>query len=129
MGNREVSTTRTASATLVETTESASWRRRLRIATYTLYRRRGIRPAFPGEAEVEGLVDLIDKGRVEPRAPVTLTRATAEALGGAILHELCLGSRAGSAEAELIPGLMYVAVLPYVGVEVAAEELNTPPPG
>lgn len=128
-GNRDLSTTRFASATLARPAVTADWRDRLRLSAYALYRRRGNRFAFPAEAEMGRLVDLIDEGRTEQEAPASLTRVTAEALGGAILHELHRAARAGSPpESELVPPLMYMAVLPYAGVEAAAEELRTPPP-
>lgn len=74
-------------------------------------------------------MDLIDEGRAESNAPASLTRLTAEALGGAILHELCRAARGGSPpESELVPTLMYLAVLPYAGVGAATEELRIPPP-
>lgn len=129
MGLRESSTTRLATATLATAAGIESWRRRLRGAAYALYRRRGGHPAVPAEKEFQRLIDLIDEGRDEPGAPVSLTRVTAEALGGAIFHELCLAARAGSPpESELIPTLMYAAVLPYVGAAAAEEELRIPPP-
>jgi hypothetical protein len=131
MGHRETSTTGSATATLAAPAGIGDWRRRLREATYALYREPGERPAPPREGQVEGLVDLIDAGRAEPAAPPTLTRVTAEALGGAILQELWLTAcRQGSPppESELVPMLMYAAVLPYAGEASAAEELRIPPP-
>jgi hypothetical protein len=125
-----LSTTRAVSVTPAAIPAgNAGWRERLRLAAYALYRRRGRHAAFPAEAEVEALVDLIDEGRTEQDAPASLTRVTAEALGGAILHELRRAARAGSPpESELVPTLMYMAVLPYGGADAAAEELRTPPP-
>lgn len=132
MGLRELSTNRSATATLAAPANPADWRGRLRAATYALYRRPGRRPAFPVEGEIVGLVELIDEGRAEPDAPGSLTRVTAEGLGGAIFHQLSLAASAASAgsppESELVPTLMYMAVLPYAGAASAAEELRIPPP-
>lgn len=129
MDFRESSTTRFAGATLSAPTVAAAWRDRVRLAAYALYRRPGGHPVLPIEEEVEGLADLIDEGRVEPDAPASLTRVTAEALGGAIVHDLCLAARTGApSESELVPTLMYMAVLPYMGADAAAEELRIPPP-
>jgi AcrR family transcriptional regulator len=128
MEPRESSTTRSAGATLATPPRAGDWRGRLRLAAYALCRRRRRNPA-EFEAEVQELVELIDEGRGEPEAPRSLTRVTAEALGGAIFHELSLAARAGAPpESELVPGLMYLAVLPYAGVDAATEELRTPPP-
>jgi len=123
------------------------WRPRLRVTAYALYRyleeddrRRlllaelrtaGERSELLVGAEIEELADLIDEGRYGPEAPASLTRVTAEALGGAIFHELFLAAaREGSPppESELVPMLMYAAVLPYAGAAAAAEELRIPPP-
>lgn len=130
MGSRESSATRSATATPAPPARVADWRGPLRAAAYELYRHRVEWSAFPVAEEIEALVDLIDEGRVDPAAPPTLTRVTAEALGGAISHELFLAAREGSPppESELVPKLMYAAVLPYAGETLAAEELRTPPP-
>jgi hypothetical protein len=128
MGLRASSATRSATATLPAPDVTAGWRDRLRAATYALHRRCRTHPAFPAEEEIEELVDLIDEGRAGPEAPASLTRVTAEALGGAIVYELCRARRASPPESELVPSLMYVAVLPYVGARAADEELRIPPP-
>lgn len=124
------------------------WRDRLRATAYALYRyleeddRRcrlllvelraaDQRTALLVEAEIEALLDLIDEGREEPTAPASLTRATAEFLSGAIFQQLYLAAgREGSLppERELVPPLMYSAVLPYAGAASAAEELRASPP-
>ena len=129
MGLRESITTQSGTATLAAPVEVEGWRARLRLATYALYRRLDERSAPPAEAEIEKLVALIDAGRGEPGSPPTLTRVTAEALGGAISQELWLAARReGSPPAsELVPKLLYAAVLPYAGTEGAAEELRIPP--
>lgn len=122
------------------------WRDRLRVTVYALYRyleedqRRHLmvelrtadaQTALLIEAEIEALIDLVDEGRADPTAPPTLTRATAESLGGAIFWRLCLAAGRESPpppEAELVPELMYSAVLPYAGAVAAAEEFRIQPP-
>jgi AcrR family transcriptional regulator len=130
MGIRETSITDFATATLLAPDAVDGWRARLRIAAYALYRQLREHPAHPVQAEIEELVDLIDAGREEPASPTTLTRVTAEALGGAISRELFFAACAGSPpfESELVPTLMYAAVLPYTGAAGADEELRIPPP-
>jgi AcrR family transcriptional regulator len=127
------------------------WPSRLRATVYVLFRflaederlRRfafvdalavpGERPALLLGAELEALYGLIDEGRLQPGAPRTLTRATAESLGGGIFNQLyCACGREGALppEEDVVPDLMYCAVLPYLGAAAAAEELGmTPPPG
>jgi AcrR family transcriptional regulator len=124
------------------------WRARLRTTAYALYRfldedeplRRfalvearsaGERPALLLSAELEALYDLIDEGRSEPSAPSSLTRATAESLGGGIFTQLYHATAHQGplpSEAEFVPVMMYAAVLPYLGAAAAAEELRIPPP-
>jgi AcrR family transcriptional regulator len=124
------------------------WRVRLRATAYALYRylgederqrhfitvelrAAGERSALLIDAEVEALFNLIDEGRAEPTAPATLTRATAESLGGAIVNQIFLVAGHDGplpAEAELLPIIMYSAVLPYLGAASAASELQVPPP-
>lgn len=125
-----------------------SWRERVRVTAYALYRfladdeklRRfttaevrggGERVQLLFGEEIEALFDLIDEGRREPGAPATLTRATAEQVGGGIFNQLyAAGSRGGPMppEGEIIPQLMYAVVLPYLGDEAAREEFTLGPP-
>jgi AcrR family transcriptional regulator len=127
---------------------AGEWRARLRATAYALYRyldederrRRftvvevraaGERPALLIGEEMEELFDLIDEGRAEPTAPPTLTRATAESLGGGIFNEIyVVAGHPGPmpSEGEFVPKMMYSAVLPYLGAASAAEELRIPPP-
>jgi AcrR family transcriptional regulator len=126
----------------------SEWRARLRATAYALYRyldederlRRftvievraaGERPALLIAAEIEFLFDLIDEGRAEPTAPATLTRATAESVGGGIFNEIYTAAGHDGPmphEEEVIPSMMYAAVLPYLGADAAAAELEVPPP-
>jgi AcrR family transcriptional regulator len=124
------------------------WRARLRATTYALYRyldederrRRftvvearaaGERPGLLVGAEIEELFELIDEGRAAPSAPPTLTRATAESVGGGIFNEIYTAAAHDGPmprEEQIVPEMMYSAVLPYLGAASAAEELRIPPP-
>ena len=104
---------------------------RLRRFTVVEARVAGERPALLIGEEIEELSDLIDEGRAEPTARPTLTRATAESLGGGIFSQIYLAAgHAGPMprEEEEVPQMMYSAVLPYLGAARAAEELEIPPP-
>jgi hypothetical protein len=121
---------------------------RLRTTTYALYpfldedeglrrftvveaRTAGKRAALLIGQEIDALFDLIDKGRTEPTAPFTLTRATAESVGGGIFSQMYTAAgRDGPMpdERKIMPEIMYLAVLPYLGPASAAEELVILPP-
>jgi len=83
------------------------------------------------EQQLQQWVDLIDLGRQEMDDPDSVGRAVAEgALGsihGRLLKELEKGEGTASLE-RFVPELMYIAVRPYLGHEVAREELAIPPP-
>ncbi len=126
-----------------------SWQDRLRATAYALYRFLAadervrwltaveVRAASErsqlliGE-EVEALFELIDEGRHErPERAAPLSRATAETIGGGIFNQVyVLAGQRGPmpAESEIVPPLMYMAVLPYLGEEAARAELEAPPP-
>ena len=73
---------------------------------------------------------FIDRGRQEMEDPEALSFATAESVGGAIFNQMRIeieAGRLGTIE-ELVPRMMYTAVLPYLGPEAAREELLLPPP-
>jgi AcrR family transcriptional regulator len=77
------------------------------------------------------LVDLVDAGRQEMDDPDSVSRSVAEGVIGSILGLMVKevsdqGSAAGIEAA--VPELMYIAVRPYLGHEVAREELTIPPP-
>jgi AcrR family transcriptional regulator len=128
--------------------QAPDWRGRLRATAYALYRFlagdqklrhfnvvevRGAdeRTQLLLGAEIEQILDLLDEGRADPDAPDSLTRATAESLGGGIFNELYATAGEGHQmppESEIVPQMMYMAVLPYLGPEAAAEELEIPPP-
>lgn len=80
---------------------------------------------------IEPLFDLIDEGRNEPGASPSLTRSTAEQVGGGIFNQIygALGQGQPLAPASrIIPEMMYAAVLPYLGADAAREELTLGPP-
>lgn len=124
------------------------WRSRLRATAYALYRSlgednrlrrltiveaRGVDEATARllDEAIEPICDLIDEGRAEPSAPTGLTRATAEFLAGAIFSEIYLSSLHRGPlppEREMVPKMMYLTVLPYLGAPDATLELRTPPP-
>jgi AcrR family transcriptional regulator len=76
------------------------------------------------------LMDLLDEGRGELTDPDSMSHATAEAVGGGIFGQMYSAVDRGSLDLgeDAIPKLMYAAVLPYLGPEAAAEELDIPPP-
>lgn len=80
---------------------------------------------------MDPIVDLIDSGRQELADPDSVGRGVAEGVLGSIyelvFRDLVSGLGTGSAE-KIVPQLMYVAVRPYVGHEVAREELVMPAP-
>ncbi len=83
------------------------------------------------ERQLQRWVDLIDLGRQELDDPDSVGRGVAEGVLGSIhgrlLKELENGDGTGSLE-RFVPELMYIAVRPYLGHEVAREELEIAPP-
>jgi AcrR family transcriptional regulator len=77
------------------------------------------------EAMVNGIIDLIDLGRQELDDPGSLTRATAEGIAGAVYEQVTAQLARGGVEdfSKLLPNLMFLVVRPYLGIEVATEEL------
>lgn len=80
---------------------------------------------------LERIVDLIDAGRQEMADPDSVSRAVAEGVVGSmytvVTQRIAEGTRLDSIE-ELVPEMMYLAVRPYLGHEVAKAELEIPPP-
>jgi AcrR family transcriptional regulator len=76
------------------------------------------------------LSGFLDDGRTLPGAPPSLSEATAESLHGGMVRQMRIGFQSIEADrfAEGLPQLMYAVVLPYVGPEAAAEELEIPAP-
>jgi AcrR family transcriptional regulator len=76
------------------------------------------------------LFDLLDAGRAEGGGSDSVSRATAESVGGGIFAQIFDAVEQGQPlTEEAVPGLLYAAILPYLGPEAAAEELRLPPPG
>jgi AcrR family transcriptional regulator len=72
------------------------------------------------------ITSLIDAGRQEMEDPEAVPRTTAEALAGAAYGQV-YAKVVGGAHAELpalVPQLMATAVMPYLGIEAALEELR-----
>jgi hypothetical protein len=91
----------------------------------------GPRAQLIRDSGIGALVELVDLGRREPGAPATLTRFTAETTAGAIYDRMRVDIERGEMEAleRHFPELMYSAVLPYLGSEIALEEARIPVPG
>jgi AcrR family transcriptional regulator len=75
------------------------------------------------------IVSLIDAGRQEMEDPESVPYTTAEALAGSAYGQVYARVVRGDTEAlpKLIPQLMSAAVMPYLGIEAALEELNRAP--
>jgi len=82
------------------------------------------------EEVISGLCALIDQGRGELADPDSLSPATAEAVGGAVFLRMRGAIEAGESERlpALVPELMQIVTLPYLGPLIAAEEANLAPP-
>jgi AcrR family transcriptional regulator len=82
------------------------------------------------ETIVAPLFDRIDEGRSVPGTPASVTRATAEAVGGAIFNRIRMAAEQGTllSGGEAVPQLMYMAALPYLGTAAAQAELSAPAP-
>jgi AcrR family transcriptional regulator len=93
-------------------------------------RRAGERCELLVAEAIEELFDLLDEGRAELDDPGSLTRATAESVGGGIFALIVKSVTLGEPveESELVPQLMHAAVLPYLGHAAADAELSIPPP-
>jgi AcrR family transcriptional regulator len=126
---------------------STGWRERLRAVAYAFHRWLAVDPArthlmvteirTAGERAqqiqwrgIQQMIDLLDEGRTQGEDPDRLSKATAESLAGGILAQIYVAVAEGSLtpETNLVPELMYAAVLPYLGPEAAAEELTIAPP-
>jgi AcrR family transcriptional regulator len=82
-------------------------------------------------SSLDRLVDLIDAGRQELDDPGSVTRAVAEGLLGSVyeivIRDLQRGKGTKDAE-DVVPQFLYFIMRPYLGHEVAREELTLPPP-
>jgi AcrR family transcriptional regulator len=76
------------------------------------------------------MLNLIDQGRTELEGPASVSNATAEAIAGGVFNQVYAMVAEGPlppAE-KIVPQMLYVAMLPYLGSEAALEELSIPPP-
>ncbi len=73
------------------------------------------------------LFALIDQGRNELDDPDSVSTVTAEAIGGSVYNQIQMAVERDTLSFDLVPALMYNVVLPYLGAEVAREELHRPP--
>lgn len=104
---------------------------RTRVLTVELYRVGERATRIWSETIARRLFDLIDEGRQELADPDSLSRATAEAVGGGIFASIygAVGSDPSlPSDSKIVPGMMYAAVLPYLGAAAAAAELEVPSP-
>jgi AcrR family transcriptional regulator len=124
------------------------WQDRLRAAAYTAARYIQARPVQTRFDMIQMLevgelaqayrdrmlgqiVDLIDEGRQELEDPQSMSRDVAEGIFGSIYQSLLkeLHGRSEPVPVErFVPQLMYIAVRPYLGHDVACEELRLPAP-
>jgi AcrR family transcriptional regulator len=127
---------------------ACAWRDRLRTAAYGAARYMrdhpretefGITQMFAAgemaqayrERHLQRLVDLVDAGRQELPDPNSMTRAVAEGALGSIYETVSKQLQEGRgtrSATDFVPELMYLAVRPYLGHEIAREELRIPPP-
>ena len=72
------------------------------------------------------IASLIDAGRKEMEDPESVPHTTAEALAGSAYGQVYAKVVRGDTDdlPALVPQLMSAAVMPYLGVEAALEELN-----
>lgn len=89
----------------------------------------GPRAQLVRDEGMEAMFELIDQGRREMPDPDLLSRATAEAVGGAVYNQMRTALERDELDRgeEMIEQLMYTVVLPYLGTEAALEELGSPP--
>lgn len=81
------------------------------------------------EAGFQSFVDIIDAGREAAPDPAAIPAAAAESVIGSIAELMTKRLRHGKLDFyALVPQLMYLAVLPYLGEKAAARELTIPPP-
>lgn len=124
-----------------------AWREQLRASAYALLhilsadpklanfvivepRVAGERALLLMEGVIETMLDLLDRGRRLRDDPEAISRATAESIAGSIFLQTYLAVSHDHSELteQKVREMMYAAVLPYLGIEAAREELRTPPP-
>jgi AcrR family transcriptional regulator len=74
---------------------------------------------------VASAIDLIDEGRLELSDPDSLDRSTAEGVAGALYEAIVKAVGEGDVRVgrTLLPQLMYIVVLPYLGPEAAERQM------
>jgi hypothetical protein len=79
---------------------------------------------------MQALFAFIDLGREEMDDPESLTRTTAEAIGSSIYLQIRTRIEDAGPQSlpDLLPEMMYFAVLPYLGVDAAEAELEVTAP-
>jgi AcrR family transcriptional regulator len=81
------------------------------------------------EESIQRIVDIFDAGRQRAKDPESIPPFTAEGVLGSIAEILTKRLQRGDLEPyELVPEMMYVAVLPFMGPEAATKELTMPRP-
>jgi hypothetical protein len=77
---------------------------------------------------MDALTDLVDAGRRElpdpESVPPTIARAIVAAIEGTVSMHLARGEAAKGRE--LLPQLLCLALMPYLGTEAAVAELHAP---
>jgi AcrR family transcriptional regulator len=78
------------------------------------------------EATMDAFVSLVDLGRQEMEDPDSLTRSTAEGIGGAVFEQIGMQLKRGDAAdlPGLLPQLMFMLVQPYLGMDEAMKEMR-----
>jgi AcrR family transcriptional regulator len=123
-----------------------SWRQRVRISAYVTLRLltedEKLTNFVVNEVRIAGdrsrimigealatLFDLLDEGRLQRSGPGMISRDTAVAVGGGIFNQIYSAvGRGEPVSANVVPQMLYTAMLPYLGREMALEELSTPSP-
>ncbi len=82
------------------------------------------------EATLHGYAAIIDAGRRELDDPDSVSPSTAEAVIGSIIGAIVkrIPTEGLDHAPDWVPELMYIAVRPYLGHEIAREELTIPAP-
>jgi AcrR family transcriptional regulator len=78
---------------------------------------------------VQRIADFLDGGRDEVDGERRMSRCTAEIAAGAVYGTILAKVESGSIERgeEFLPGLVYIAAMPYLGARAAEEELAVKP--
>ncbi len=125
---------------------SAPWRERFRAAAYYIVRYfledltratfflvgalgAGEIAVARRDRQIQIGIDMVDAARAELPDPDSIPRAQAEAIAGTIYEAVFGAARKADPKraVELVPQLMYIAVMPYFGVQAAEEELRRGP--